>query len=137
MRSGKQTHPHTHAFAVHKCLISSPFSVFLCGLYTETRTHKPHASHHLHKSNYTHLPLNVSHASRNKSLLVPAVSDSVVAQSHVRTCFVSHPHSGLSVCTFHNFLFNVRNQDYSLIVADRQFLPEYKRDWDKLCHFFL
>lgn len=136
-QANKPTHTHTHAYAVHKCLISLPFSVFLCGLHTETRTHKAHASHHLHKSNYTHLPLNVSHASRNKSLRVPAVSDSVVAQSHVRTCFVSHPHSGLSVCTFHNFFFMCEIKiTASLSQTDRQFLLEYKGDWGKLSHFF-
>lgn len=92
---------------------------------THTHTHEPHTSNHLHKSNKhisssQHLSRNLQQISSCLCCLCVSISESVVAKSHVRACFVSHPRSGLSVCTFHNF-FNVQNQNYSLIVSHRDF----------------
>ncbi len=97
---------------------STLFCLSLWSPYRNTHTHEPHTSNHLHKSNKhisssQHLSRTLQQISSCLCCLCVSISESVVAKSHVRTCFVS-PRSGLSVCTFHNF-FNVQNQDYSLM----------------------
>lgn len=125
-----QANKPTHTYVCGAQMFN--FSTFFCLSvvpHTETHTHTrttyqqpPTQKQHAHIFLTTSLTYLAKKISSCLCCLCMSISDSVVAQSHVRACFVSHPCSGLSVCTFHNF-FNVQNQDYTLIVTHKDFFP--------------